>query len=454
MIARPTLIACMTFLLIGCTDGAGDGAAPGNTAATTPPPAPTNRVSIPATVRRNLGITLAKVEQRDVAATIRVPGSFELQPLARHEYRMILEGRVQFEVEQYQRIAPGTLLYSFRSPQWPELQHEIITGEQAMDSATAEIDVATARLAESRRRLESVRDRIEALAAAEFRRAELETQAAELEASLPRLESELGLSKTKLANATRTYEHAMHRAAAAIGLTEAALVEHLGSGPDAPQRYEVIDWIHVHATEYGIVETLAVTDGAWVQAHSLVISTVDPTKVRFRAMGLQSDIPRFTGELSARIVPPQSPVFGASDGVDAQLSLGLEANPDQRTITLIAIPSEARPWTRPGVSAFLEVVVERSASPALAVPRSAVVKDGLRHVLFRRDPRNPDEAIRIEADLGVDDGRWVVIRSGVRAGDEVVLDGAFELQLATSQSGTSQQGGHFHADGTFHGEAH
>jgi hypothetical protein len=54
----------------------------------------------------------------------------------------------------------------------------------------------------------------------------------------------------------------------------------------------------------------------------------------------------------------------------------------------------------------------------------------------------------MEADLGVSDGRWVVIHSGVRAGDEVVLDGVYPLMLATS--GSAQKGGHFHADGTWH----
>jgi hypothetical protein len=73
-------------------------------------------------------------------------------------------------------------------------------------------------------------------------------------------------------------------------------------------------------------------------------------------------------------------------------------------------------------------------------------------VYFRRDPLNPNQAIRMEADMGVDDGRWVAIHSGLMRGDEVVLDGAYELKLATAQSGASQKGGHFHADGTFHGE--
>ena len=50
------------------------------------------------------------------------------------------------------------------------------------------------------------------------------------------------------------------------------------------------------------------------------------------------------------------------------------------------------------------------------------------------------------------DGKWIEIRSGVKAGDEVVVAGAYELALASG--GDSPKGGHFHADGTFHAEDH
>ena len=81
-----------------------------------------------------------------------------------------------------------------------------------------------------------------------------------------------------------------------------------------------------------------------------------------------------------------------------------------------------------------------------------MIRDGLSRVFFRRDPGNPDQVIRIDADLGADDGRWVVVESGVKTGDQVVLHGAYELML--SSSGSSRQGGHFHADGTFHKGKH
>ena len=435
------------MLLTSCTKESGQAPAPEQeeTAA-----APTNRIDIPATVRNNLGITFTKVERRRVDSTIRMPGAFELQPLARHEYRLTLPGAVQLEVDQYQRVDPGDLLYRFRSPEWPELQHEIIVGEQDIESARAEIEVARARIDEAEQRLGIMRARLASLTDAEIRDADLEAQAAEIEASLPRLRAELRQADTSLANAERTRKHALHRASVATAIPEERLaleVEHQGQ---TVPTYRTIEWIEVRATEPGVVETLAVTDGVFAEAPSLVLSTVDPSKVRFRAMALQADLARLSNGAEARIVPPTTPAISIDDTVPASVRIGLEAHPEQRTVTLLATPHEERPWIRPGVSAFLEVVADSTGPVALAIPRSAIVKDGIVHVFFRRDPADPNKAIRVEADMGVSDGRWVAINSGISLNDEVVLDGAYELKLASEQSGVGQEGGHVHADGTFH----
>ena len=428
------------LVLAGCTNESAP--PPATDAAEDAAATPTNRIDIPATVRGNLGITFAKVERRRVDSTIRVPGAFELQPLARHEYRLTLPGTVQLAVDQYESVEPGDVLYRVRSPQWPELQHEIIVGEQAVDAAHAEIAVDRARIDEAERRLTIYRERLRSLVEADVRNAELEAQAAELEASLPRLRAELKQAETNLASAERTREHALHRASTATGIDEQRLAT------------ETIDWIEVRAIQPGVVEMLALTDGAFANAPSLVLSTVDPTKVRFRAMALQADLARFGANPGARIAPPSAPGIVLGDSVDASVMIGLEAHPEQRTVTLLAKPEEGRPWIRPGVSAFLEVVTDTTGGPALAIPRSAIVRDGITHVFFRRDPKNANKAIRVEADMGVDDGRWVVINSGISLQDEVVLDGAYELKLATQQSGVAQKGGHFHADGTFHADDH
>lgn len=119
------------------------------------------------------------------------------------------------------------------------------------------------------------------------------------------------------------------------------------------------------------------------------------------------------------------------------------------------MPAERQPWMRDGVSAHLELVVDGSAKPEIAIPVACTVRDGLETVFFRRDPRNPDRVTRVVAEVGPSDGEWVVVYGGVMPGDEVVRDGIYELKLSgegkppTDGDGRPQIG-HFHADGTWH----
>jgi hypothetical protein len=423
-------LAALIASIVSCDRGEN---ANENTAANDDGEAPTNRIEIPATVRSNLGITFAKVERRNLADTLRVPGSFELKPLARHEYRLMLPGQIRFEVDQFAAVQPGTVLYRFQSPQWLELQSRIDLAVAGYEQATLKTDALQIRIA--------------ALAKANFKRADLTAEAAGLEAELARQKAELNAALTTAANILNTYGDPKEKA-----LTPDDLLAVVDLDGSSISRYQSMTWIEVKATETGVVESLAVTDGSFVDETTLILSTVDPGQIRFRALGLQSDLLKFDGAPSARIAPHQGNGSDLNDSVDAVLTLGLDADPAQRTITLFADPKEPRPWARHGVSAFLEVSTASTGGLVLAIPRSAVVKDGITHVFFKRDPLNPNKAIRIEADLGLDDGRWIEVKSELGPNDEVVLEGAYELKLASSQSGSSQKGGHFHADSTFHGE--
>jgi multidrug efflux pump subunit AcrA (membrane-fusion protein) len=203
----------------------------------------------------------------------------------------------------------------------------------------------------------------------------------------------------------------------------------------------------VRASDAGVVEAIAVTNGSWVDERTPVLGSVRPERVRFRARGLQGDLGRLRAGLAARVTPPAGGSIEPGAVMEGTLEIGLTADPDERTVDLILTPEAPAAWARAGVSGFLEVEAA-GGRVDLAIPLSSVVRDGLTPVIFRRDPRNADQVIRVEADLGIDDGRWVAIRSGVREGDEVVLEGVYQLMLATS--GTAARGGHFHSDGTFH----
>lgn len=434
----------------------------------------TNRIDIPPPVRSNLGITFTRVEQRAVASTIRVPGRFELLPTARVEYHTPLRGRVELAVQQLQRVKKGDLLYQIDSPAWRDLQRELSETIAAIDIAEAQLTAMVpinkaheqhevglreniALWAARKKKLEELGSVVgnQALQSAEAQSkitesssalGELNEKAAELELRRVETESALRGAKAKL-------ELLMTSAASLLGITRESLANPIDDSPGALPFWQTVSAIEMKSSIDGIVEQLAATNGSWTEEGAKVLSVVDPGKVRFRAQGLQSDLDQLRNGLPAAIVNPVAKGKRANEAISTVLELGLDADPEERTFDLFATPSELKDWTRAGVSAFLEISTEQADDSSLAIPLAAVVRDGLTSIIFRRDPSNPDKAIRIDADLGMNDGRWVVINSGVREGDEIVLDGVYQLLLATS--GSIPKGGHFHADGTFHeGEDH
>lgn len=449
--------------------------------------AATNRVDVSETVRRNLGITFAKVESRPVAQTIRVPGRFELQPLARREYRTMLAGRVELLVKQYDSVSTGTPLYRLASPEWRELQ-------QKMNDSIAVIHQAEARVASIPSLLDAHRNHEEILrqgvAVWETRVKQVEESRASGVVSvdeLTNIQNSLATKRADLAEVlkkkaeleaqsitARADHDAAHSrlrlllstASTLVGIDEVSLSapydldQHLHTSTNSDNQGDVpttqpapfwrdINEIEVKAAMPGVVESVDLTNGAWAAAGSLVVATIEPNRLRFRAMGMQSDLGRLRDGLPARIVPPKGGSIALQDTMEATLTLGLVADPQERTLELVAVPKQVADWAKPGISAHLEIATA-GGQPELAIPLSSVIQDGLEKIIFRRDPKNRDKVIRMEADLGIDDGRWVVVKSGVLEGDEVILDGVYQLMIATS--GSAQKGGHFHADGSFHGE--
>jgi multidrug resistance efflux pump len=452
-------------LLVACTDSPTqpNGNAPASAAA-----APTNRVDVPSTVRQNLGITFAKVEQRSVAQSIRLPGQFELVPDAKREYHAMVDGRVDLLVSQYQKVDQGMPLYRLHSPRWRDLQQQLADAQGAMRLAKAGVDTIGPLKAAHAQHEVSLREtvdlwkqRVEQLEgvrsagggrAEEFAQARASLTAAQAElAEILEKDAELDAREAQvhaeLASASAKFDLLLATASTLLSINREQLAQTAESTPDAPPTWRTIDVVEVLATTPGVVDRLMTSNGSWIDQASPVLTTIEPTRVRFRARGLQSDLARLRDGLPAEIVTAQSTGAEQAARVAGTLVLAPTADAAQRTVDLIVTPSKEAPWARSGVSAYLEVALD-GGSEELAIPLACVTRDGLASIIFRRDPRDPDKVIRLEADLGIDDGRWVVVRSGVKAGDEIVLDGVYQLMVATS--GTIAKGGHFHADGTFH----
>lgn len=441
--------------------------------------APTNRIDIPAAVRQNLGMTFVKVEARRVEHTLRVPGRFEYLATARREYRTMLSGRVEVRVDEYAPVEPGTVLYTIDSPAWRALQQSIAESEAGIERLRTRL-ASFGPLREAHRNHEMHlqqtiairRERVSQLeslvAAGGGRAADLneargavsiaEGELAEVLEKEAALEADEAEARANLNAAVTTRELLLESAAAllSVGVDELTGVgTGMAGGFPLWRRVGVIE---VRAVEGGIVESIGMTNGAWADEKSPVVTIVRPDRVRFRGVALQSDLARLQDGQRARIVAP-APTRAAgsidlAEVMEGTLAIGLSADPSDRTVDLIVTPDSLARWARAGVSAQMEVVTDETGERTAAIPKAAVQRDGLVPVLFRRDPADPNKAIRIEADLGIDDGRWVAVNSGLRIGDEIVLEGAYQLMLASSTAGGPQRGGHFHADGTFHAADH
>ena len=449
---RATVVASLFLVptfVAGCIkDPASSGPAPGeaetNASPIEKPDTIAGGVAVPPDVRSNLGITFAKVESRQVEDTLRVPGAFELVPGARNEYHAVLAGHIRLAVTQFQPVQQGDLLFSLDSPDWRRVQHEAVEAEGEIKVAEAALEVAETRLAESRASAALANERVQNLAAVKVRKAELEADAAALNSSLIRLQAEIDAAS---AAHDEAHEHYMSRLNTLSSIASRSVEELLAPGLKGGSAWREITVLEVRAKAPGVVEVVSANEGAWLEANTHAVTVLDPAALRFQAKAPQSELINLRDGMACRIVPPQGGA-GAEGGIGGTMQIGLTAHSDDRTIPLFVKPEGTAPWVKSGVSAYLEIPKE-SASIELAIPAASLVQEGLDTIFFRRNPRDLNRVLPVKADLGPSDGRWVVVRSGVKEGDEVVLDGAYALKLAGGAN-KAPEGYHYHADGQLH----
>lgn len=439
-------LALASALAPGCTKNPADStsAVETNTSAVVPPETMAGGLVVPTDVRTNLGITFVTVEQRKVEDTLRVPGAFELLPGARHEYHALLAGHVRLAVKQFQRVEQGDLLFALDSPDWRRVQHEAVEAEGEIKIAHAALQVAKTRLEEARISATLANDRVKNLAAVQVRKADLEAEAAALNSSLVRLQAEIHAASAAHDEAHEHYHSRLNTLSSIASLTVDELLAPSANGEAA---WHAITALEVRAKAAGVVETIGVNEGAWVEANVHTVTLLNPAALRFQGKAPQAELAALRDGMPCRIVPPQGGLDAVA-GITGTLQIGLTAHDADRTIPVFVTLDTIAPWSKAGVTAYLEIPREDAASE-LAIPTASLVQDGLETIFFRRNPKDPNRVLPVKADLGPSDGRWVVVRSGVKAGDEVVLDGAYALKLAGG-SNQAPDGYHYHADGQLH----
>jgi membrane fusion protein, heavy metal efflux system len=116
-----------------------------------------------------------------------------------------------------------------------------------------------------------------------------------------------------------------------------------------------------------------------------------------------------------------------------------EVDPESRTVRARVDLANPGGRLKPGMFARVSLAAGREPVPVLAVPRSAVQRDGAESIVFVRTA--PGRFERREVEIGRTTDDLVEILGGVAAGDQVVVEGAFLLR---SQASADELGGHHH----------
>ena len=102
-----------------------------------------------------------------------------------------------------------------------------------------------------------------------------------------------------------------------------------------------------------------------------------------------------------------------------------------RTIKLLARAKNPDRLLKPGM--FVEVeILGPQTRPGMLLPASALLTHGSKTFVFVKT--GPDQFAQREVDAEIIRGERVLVHSGVAAGDEVVIEGAFKLKAMTSHA--------------------
>jgi cobalt-zinc-cadmium efflux system membrane fusion protein len=189
----------------------------------------------------------------------------------------------------------------------------------------------------------------------------------------------------------------------------------------------------------GTVVSVDVATGSFVAAGDAVARIVDPTKLWIEARIPEADLARAAHPTGALIRVPGLD-HDIELGPSAVVSLGVTVDPVSRTTPLLFALDGASGALRAGQSVRAQVLTG-AAESALAIPLSAVVEDeGVRVAYVLVD----GEAFeRRPLALGIRDGGFVQVISGLAAGERVVTRGAYAVRLASASSSLPAHG-HVH----------
>jgi cobalt-zinc-cadmium efflux system membrane fusion protein len=197
--------------------------------------------------------------------------------------------------------------------------------------------------------------------------------------------------------------------------------------------------IHASVTLYapidGKVVTIDAVRGAFVDETTEIMTVIDTKLLWVAAEIYEKDLAKVEAGQRVEVVVPAFP----HETFHGELTyIGDVVHEETRTITVRAEVKNDDDRLKPGMFADVTIVLEEDLQ-ALVVPEDAVLEEGHRRIVF---VKAEDAFVRREVVTGPKNGQCRQIVGGLKAGEEVVVEGNLLLK-SELQGGLSH--GHHHA---------
>lgn len=383
---RALIFYVALFHFVGCSDDHEHGAHEKPET-----PAITNRINLSSDIISNLGITFSKVSSGKLGSWISVPGKLEVPREKRYVLSAPASGRIFWKIDRLSYVERGTPLATIESSALSEAQQALAAAKQALSIAKQ------------------------------------------------RKGGDQG-TKLRLEQAERKFRESLGNMSVLTGLTSEELLDTEKNGK---ARWINLSKLELLAPGEGFLFEKQASDGELLKDGEEVGHVLNVKELVFRglvAANLYSDIPQNAAvriEVGNNKVV-ESKISGPTPIGDMDIAkVWVEAS----------VPNEDKQFAH-GLPAVANVQIKESEFEEAIVPENCVMFDDLQAVLFKRDAAKPDFVIRTPIEIGNRSAGRFEVFSGVIEGDEIVCNGIHQIKALGA--GKAPEGGHFHADGTWH----
>jgi len=174
-------------------------------------------------------------------------------------------------------------------------------------------------------------------------------------------------------------------------------------------------------------------DGEHVTADTLLFTVLDNASVFIEAKVPEASMAKLSAAKGASYeLPGEAGKFTSVAEASGRLVFsGLQVDAATRTVPLIYEVQNPGSRLRVGQWLYLHVETQR-AEDAVAVPDSAIVEEGSQLVAFVQVSGETFQ--KRELTLGIRDGNWVQVLSGLSEGERIVTKGAMAIRLAAASN--------------------